>query len=338
MNSKIPCDVILDLLPLYAEGLTSKESSEAVREHIRACPSCRKAYSETAKSPENDFVRPADTAEYGEVEYLKRIRRRSRKKIIIGVCSVICVALAAMVFKLYIYGSPSYSYVPEITQETTGSTGAVYKIEGFFSDSAAVYSRYKIIPTGDGGEKVVVYGCLPSPWNRSGSFSIDCSVCGSYLDVGGMRIMADGTIYNAGLAQKLYDTSHPYVGDMPANNELALALGIQDMGVEYINRLHTEKEPYGWEFVFSETQNLNKQDEINQYMEKYAVVLLALVGNCHEVMWSFGGEEERESSSASLKSPYKITSEDADELLGKDVKSFSESPEQIMRLLKVLDL
>ena len=50
------------------------------------------------------------------------------------------------------------------------------------------------------------------------------------------------------------------------------------------------------------------------------------------------GEEERESSSASLKSPYKITSEDADELLGKDVKSFSESPEQIMRLLKVLDL
>ena len=68
MNSKIPCDVILDLLPLYAEGLTSKESSEAVREHIRACPSCRKAYSETAKSPENDFVRPADTAEYGEVE------------------------------------------------------------------------------------------------------------------------------------------------------------------------------------------------------------------------------------------------------------------------------
>ena len=68
------------------------------------------------------------------------------------------------------------------------------------------------------------------------------------------------------------------------------------------------------------------------------MVLLALVGNCHEVMWSFGGEEERESSSASLKSPYKITSEDADELLGKDVKSFSESPEQIMRLLKVLDL
>ena len=272
------------------------------------------------------------------MEYLKRIRRRSRKKIIIGVCSVICVALAAMVFKLYIYGSPSYSYVPEITQETTGSTGAVYKVEGFFSDSAAVYSRYKIIPTGDGGEKVVVYGCLPSPWNRSGSFSIDCSVCGSYLDVGGMRIMADGTIYNAGLAQKLYEASHPYVGDMPANNELALALGIQDMGVQYINRLHTEKEPYGWEFVFSETQNLNKQDEINQYMEKYAVVLLALVGNCHEVMWSFGGEEERESSSASLKSPYKITSEDADELLGKDVKSFSESPEQIMRLLKVLDL
>ena len=338
MNNKIPCDVILDLLPLCAEGLSSDKSSDAVQQHIKSCPSCQRAAENITKSPADGSAPCDERDNERSVEYLKRIRRRSRKKIIIGVCSVICVALAAMVFKLYIYGSPSYSYVPEITQETTGSTGAVYKVEGFFSDSAAVYSRYKIIPTGDGGEKVVVYGCLPSPWNRSGRFSIDCSVKGSYLDVGGMRIMADGTIYNAGLAQKLYDTSHPYVGDMPANNELALALGIQDMGVQYINRLHTEKEPYGWEFVFSETQNLNKQDEINQYMEKYAVVLLALVGNCHEVMWSFGGEEERESSSASLKSPYKITSEDADELLGKDVKSFSESPEQIMRLLKVLDL
>ena len=38
---KIPCAVIRDLLPLYAEDLTSEESKQVVDEHLADCPDCR---------------------------------------------------------------------------------------------------------------------------------------------------------------------------------------------------------------------------------------------------------------------------------------------------------
>lgn len=38
---KLPCEIVRDLLPLYLEGLTSEETSRAVRAHLEACPACR---------------------------------------------------------------------------------------------------------------------------------------------------------------------------------------------------------------------------------------------------------------------------------------------------------
>lgn len=38
---KINCDVINDLLPLYAENMISESSKELVEEHISTCPSCQ---------------------------------------------------------------------------------------------------------------------------------------------------------------------------------------------------------------------------------------------------------------------------------------------------------
>lgn len=64
-------------------------------------------------------------------------------------------------------------------------------------------------------------------------------------------------------------------------------------------------------------------------MELYAPVLLALVENCDEIMWSFAEDPE----SAPDEPAYKITSNDANKLLGADVKSYAESPETVMELL-----
>ncbi len=38
---KLSCDVICDLLPAYAEGLTSEASNQLIENHIEDCPSCR---------------------------------------------------------------------------------------------------------------------------------------------------------------------------------------------------------------------------------------------------------------------------------------------------------
>lgn len=47
---KIPCSMILDLLPTYIEGLCSEETAVLVREHLAGCEHCRAAY-ETLKVP-----------------------------------------------------------------------------------------------------------------------------------------------------------------------------------------------------------------------------------------------------------------------------------------------
>ena len=48
---KLSCDIIRDLLPLYAEGLASGVSTAAVEEHLCGCESCRRACEEMKKSP-----------------------------------------------------------------------------------------------------------------------------------------------------------------------------------------------------------------------------------------------------------------------------------------------
>ena len=69
-------------------------------------------------------------------------------------------------------------------------------------------------------------------------------------------------------------------------------------------------------------------------MELYAPVLLALVDNCDEIMWSFADDPD----TAPDKPEYKVASADASKLLGADVKSYAECPEMVMELLYELGL
>ena len=40
------CEVIEDLLPLYYDGICSKETKKAVEEHFKQCENCKKILSE----------------------------------------------------------------------------------------------------------------------------------------------------------------------------------------------------------------------------------------------------------------------------------------------------
>ena len=329
-TKKIPCEVVQDLIPLYADDLVSEKTREIIDEHVSRCPSCAKAVKDAKDSLEDNFSCEHVKKDGSDMDYLRKVRTSSRKKIIAGVCITLCLALIFAGIKLFVYGSPDYGYTVSIFSDSAGK----YQVRGTLTGSASVFSRYKIRATEDGGEELIVYSCLTSPLNRTGGFSIGCSVNGKYLDVNGTRIMADGTIYNAALAQQLFEAAHPYIGDMPANNDLSLALGISKNAGAYLNKLHTENEPYGWEFVFKEAGDIKNQEEITRKMELYAPVLLALVGNCDEIMWSFADDPEN----APDEPEYTVTSEDAGKLLGADVKSYAESPDKIMELLHQLGL
>lgn len=57
---KISCDIINDLLPLYAENMVSTDSKKLVNEHLANCERCRHAYSEMRENVE--LPRNTDTS------------------------------------------------------------------------------------------------------------------------------------------------------------------------------------------------------------------------------------------------------------------------------------
>lgn len=68
----ISCNVIRDLLPLYAENLASEDTKALVRMHIESCDGCRQALDELRQAPV--IPRETDATQLNRVK--KGIRRR----------------------------------------------------------------------------------------------------------------------------------------------------------------------------------------------------------------------------------------------------------------------
>ena len=59
----------------------------------------------------------------------------------------------------------------------TDVNGEQVNVGGTMIDSAAVYRGYKLAQE-DGAERLVIYSCLPSFWNRSGTFNLELRLPG----------------------------------------------------------------------------------------------------------------------------------------------------------------
>ena len=86
--NEIKCEVIRDLLPLYGDGVASRETQELVREHLADCPACqmelRKIHASISLPPDED----------GELlkrfyEQKKRLRRKKKIRIAASVMAAI---------------------------------------------------------------------------------------------------------------------------------------------------------------------------------------------------------------------------------------------------------
>ena len=81
----ISCDVIRDLLPLYAEDLTSKASNELIDSHLMGCDACSKQLGILKKNQ----VIPVDV----EVNSLKRVGDTIRRRRLLAVMTVLSIAV-----------------------------------------------------------------------------------------------------------------------------------------------------------------------------------------------------------------------------------------------------
>lgn len=317
MKEKIPCEVIEDLLPLYAEKLTQAMTGEVIKEHLDQCETCRRKYENMMDQLGREPLKEDRTKE--EINYLKKIKRSNQKKIVLASFLTLLILASGICLKLFVIGYPMDNYKTE-----TAVSGDQLEVKGEIRDMDHVYSNYKIK---DG--EMIVYGSLPSFWNQRRQFAITYDLSEGDISVNGDTIKTDGTVITK-KANDLFKNKNPYIGDMPANGKIAQTLEIYPSLGEFKNELQTSREPYGWTLLFENEVLTANQMKFDAMMESYAAAMLALIDNCGEVTWTYTSGQQ------TVKKTY--TLEEASKRLGQDIKSYAASPEKVQELLDLLNI
>ncbi|MCR5229370.1 MAG: zf-HC2 domain-containing protein [Solobacterium sp.] len=108
------CEIIRDLLPLYAEGMTSEASNEFIEEHLKNCPECTELLKDMREVPQ-----PEPLKEESELplKVLSKTYRRKNRSLAVLIASI----AASVLISLYAWFSAprylDYSSAVESTQE-----------------------------------------------------------------------------------------------------------------------------------------------------------------------------------------------------------------------------
>ena len=144
------CNIIRDILPLYAENMVSSDTADFVEEHLKGCAACRKEY-EKVKEPQ-----PAQ--EISNAAPLLKLSRKLKVKRIqtIALTAVFVTALFVSVFAML--DAPIYLPYSEglITPEQLGDKGILITFDETVTDF-----HYTVSEDPDGGN---LYYCHIEAW------------------------------------------------------------------------------------------------------------------------------------------------------------------------------
>lgn len=332
MKDNLPCAVVRDLLPIYVEGLTEPETNAAVEAHLKTCPACT-ARLAAMRAPEP----PPEAETAKEVDYLKKVKRRSWKRVVLAVLITVLVLMGALAAKLFLLGSAAG---PESMVFYVEQSDETLSLRISSAVSANAYWGWKTEAT-DGVVEISAREGLISPLHSTASAKLDIPLEGvQEVYLCGRLIWQEGTI-TAGQALKqfetLYEARTPYVGNPSALNEVAQALNLSRLG-SYTFRLQTGTEPYGWTVDF--TQEI--EGLTNELMPYLAPQMLAVVGNLGTVSWTCPDDqgnpqthtitlEEVNARLAELTDAYNDANGTDWEAL-ESVKDYAQSPVMLQRL------
>ena len=346
---ELPCAVVEDLLPAYMEGLTSEETRQAVEAHLASCPACaakRAAMgAEEGPSPEE----AAETAR--EVDYLKAVRRRSRRRVWLAVLGTLLVLTAAFAAKVFVIGTPlNPDGVAVDTQEEDG----VLQVGISSLGSGNAFWGWKV-ENQDGVVSITGRSVLVSPLFSDGGGTVEVPLEGvTEIWLGrageGRLVWQEDTEISPD-AWALYQAQTPYVGD---NSAVGRVLAAVDTWygppiVDYTISLQTSSEPYGLTIHFdSVTAYVSGAGRsLDKRMYAVAPSLLTLIGNLGEVRWTYAAPdgtavtrsvtlEEVDAALPDWIAAYDLDA-GADWTAPESVKDFAASPAAVQRLIDLTD-
>ena len=286
---ELPCAIVEDLLPAYVEGLTSEETTAAVEAHLASCPACaaKRAAMGTEEGPSPEEAE--ETAR--EVDYLKKVRRRGRRRVAAAILCTVLVLLLGFAAKIFVIGEPL---------GPTGVTVAAQRMDDILRvkvSSAVSGNAFRgwTVENRDGVVSITARSVLVSPLFRDGTGTVEVPLEGvTEIWLGeageGRMIWQEDTEISAD-AWALYQAQTPYVGNNSAVGRVLAAVDTwYGPYIEYTISLQTDQEPYGLTIHFDDiTAHMSKDSVIrvtDQRMYTLAPTLLALIGNLERVQWT----------------------------------------------------
>ena len=321
MKNDLTCGVVRDLLPSFVEGLTSDETNRAVEAHLAACPDCT-ARRDAMAAPEN-----AEAAEQRrEVDYLKTVRRKSGRRVVIAIACTLAVILAGVALKMFVIGEPAGR---EGMSWSMRCDETAMDLRVYSTWSGVAYCRWDL-ENNDGVVRLTAKKVLPSFLYDSADHRERIPLEGvREVWIAGQLIWQDGVAISSG-TMDLYAAKTPYVGDISALNRVANALNIQSRCGSYLNSLKTAQEPYGWTLEFSDVYTEKQAAWLDETMEHdLAPLMLALVDNLGEVSWTYRTQDGALQTRT-------VTLQQVNEALPRPVKDYAASPAQLQQLCDLL--
>ncbi len=100
--SKISCDIIKDLLPLYIDNVCSSDSIDAIEDHLKDCPLCE---AELLNLQNNTDIKPEIDKDIDKAvkNANKKIKKGKKKVFIKTICIVLCFAILSGIFIFFQY-------------------------------------------------------------------------------------------------------------------------------------------------------------------------------------------------------------------------------------------
>lgn len=138
MRSNLSCEIVQDLLPIYADKMTCVQTNEAVEAHLSECPVCREIY---VRMKGNEPL-PIPEEEHQEIDYLKKLRQ-NRKRWIWGASILAALCLVGAI--LYVRLRPN---TPTVSYDTPSKTLVVCGTDG--------YEKLKLPETAEKAESLEV--------------------------------------------------------------------------------------------------------------------------------------------------------------------------------------
>lgn len=301
--SRIPCEVIKDLLPSYIDELTSDVTNREIEAHIEECEEC-KSVLEEMKSPAME----ATEKEVKELDFLKKTKKKQRRNIVI--CAAVVWAITVLAFCIRIYFGGQYvntdylEYNLDVTgKELTVSVNTITEQGIQYMD---IYEMEGIVE--------ITVCCVPKSlfYKETATKNFEASEDIRQVWVGDRIIWANDEAISP-LTSRLYAVYNPYVGDMSSNNEIAKTLNMTAYTGNFSNELQTSEEPYAWKIIFENDFSKNKQEELEERLKNYAYIYLAQIGNLGQVEYEYKIDGELTNMT--------ITSDDASAFAGMDIKT-----------------